>query len=893
MKSLFLSPGRATAIFLATSAFSSLHAAFLDPGIGPGNTPWPGGIVPYVIDPALSAAQQQTYLDGLREWELAGAVHFVARTTETNYAFYKYDPAGPNQFSGSQPQVIEINALTRAQICHEMGHSFGLRHEHTRPDRDNFVTVLSSNITAGNAFWFDLDTAGVPFGAYDFESVMHFAPDLYSVNPGVLDTLSPQPGFERYQVRMGNFAISPGDRAALAYLYGAVTLSPLVTQTGDAGPGSLRAALYYATDHPGTTIRFSIPTSDPGYSGGVFTIHASGYLPPLVTNGTVLDGTSQPGYAGAPLVFVDGSQVLPEAGDPPGLLVYASSCTIKGLAFIRARWVGLALLYPDATGNVIASCWSGVGPGGSLAQPNTKQGVEIGGGAHDNLIGPANLLSGNTEYGVYISDSTTTGNSVRGNRIGTNATGDAALANGLGGVIVTTGAKSNTIDGANVISGNQSAGIWLTGAGVTNNLVRDNLIGLNAAGSGALPNSFAGVYVLAGASGNLVQCNVLSGHPSEGLRISDGGTSGNSVEANLVGTNAAGTSAIGNGFAGVTVFGGASGNTISGNVLAGNTSYGAVIGDSGSNGNQVSANLIGLLRNRAALGNGVAGIAIWGGAQGNSVSGNLIDDNGSYGIALFDAATTFGNSFTSNSISDNAFSGISVGAANHAQAAPSLTAAVAGVSGITVTGTLTSTPGASFKLEFFANAAPGTASGEIFLGALGGVATNNSGLAAFNPTLGPAVLAGKVLTATATNEATGDTSEFSAPVLVTAIDTDHDGMPDAYEIAHGLNPVVDDAALDADGDGASNLSEYLAGTDPQDAADVLGAISATCAGNNLTLKFRCVAGHVYQVEQSTTLAADSWQIVVPLQLATTNELDVVVPFDASVPRAFYRARVME
>src|SRR3982074_1088434 len=39
--------------------------------ISPGNVPWPNGMVPYVFDSALSAAQQQTYLNGLRDWELA------------------------------------------------------------------------------------------------------------------------------------------------------------------------------------------------------------------------------------------------------------------------------------------------------------------------------------------------------------------------------------------------------------------------------------------------------------------------------------------------------------------------------------------------------------------------------------------------------------------------------------------------------------------------------------------------------------------------------------------------------------------------------------------------------------------------------------------------------
>ena len=77
---------------------------------------------------------------------------------------------------------------------------------------------------------------------------------------------------------MGNYCLSPGDRAALAYLYGppVVPLTNVVTNTADAGPGSLRAAIYYATDHPGSVVKFNIPTGDPGYSNGVFNIHLTG-----------------------------------------------------------------------------------------------------------------------------------------------------------------------------------------------------------------------------------------------------------------------------------------------------------------------------------------------------------------------------------------------------------------------------------------------------------------------------------------------------------------------------------------------------------------------------------------------------------------------------------------
>ena len=51
-------------------------------------------------------------------------------------------------------------------------------------------------------------------------------------------------------------------------------------------------------------------------------------------------------------------------------------------------------------------------------------------------------------------------------------------------------------------------------------------------------------------------------------------------------------------------------------------------------------------------------------------------------------------------------------------------------------------------------------------------------------------------------------------------DTDGDGLPDAWEIAHGLNPTdASDATLDADKDGYANIEEFLNGTDPRKAID--------------------------------------------------------------------------
>lgn len=102
-------------------------------------------------------------------------------------------------------------------------------------------------------------------------------------------------------------------------------------------------------------------------------------------------------------------------------------------------------------------------------------------------------------------------------------------------------------------------------------------------------------------------------------------------------------------------------------------------------------------------------------------------------------------------------------------------------------------------------------------------------------------------------------------------DSDGDGIPDAWETANALDRFSSaDASLDSDGDGRSNLLEYVAGTDPGNAASFLDASVAIASGGGYKIDFIARANRSYTIQRSLDLAEGSWQKVTDISAPATD-----------------------
>ena len=346
---------------------------------------------------------------------------------------------------------------------------------------------------------------------------------------------------DNYETLTGRFASTIGTIVMMIgfiFLFSAAAHAATfhVTNTNDSGPGSLREAINQSNLIDlanGNLIDFQITPA-----GGVKTISLQSQLPDLITAVTI-DGTTQSGYAGAPIIELDGSNA---GNNTIGLNIIAGNSTVKGLIINRFSSYGIQLA--GSGQNVIAGNYFGLDATGTISLPIGGTSLEIY--SPGNLIGgttPAerNVISGVNNAGISFVGNEATGNLVKGNYIGTDASGSVAIGNSSG--IACFDAPGNTIGGKktserNVISGNDY-GIVMTGSGTSKNVVLGNYIGTKADGTSNLQNSSFGIYIANGAYANSIggtqvgERNVIAFQP-RGVALESDAGNGNVIRGNSI-----------------------------------------------------------------------------------------------------------------------------------------------------------------------------------------------------------------------------------------------------------------------------------------------------------------------------------------------------------------------
>ncbi len=507
-----------------------------------------------------------------------------------------------------------------------------------------------------------------------------------------------------------------------AYLFGPqVQQAPMftVTTAQDTNDGacyvgdcSLRDAITAADAQPSGSalddIQFDIPGSY------VQTIQPETPLP-AITHPVEIDGTTEPGYAGSPVIQLDGG----ECGVSPcdGLDIDAGKSTLRGLDF--TGFSGNGILLTGGGDNVVESDWIGWNPPGGGFDGNQLDGIAIAGSSGNQIGGTAAqdrvVAGGNGDAGlngadILISGSASSGNTVQNSWIGLGSNGTSP-GNDRNGILLNAGATDNTIGGSeatgNVIYGAYAEGVYVTLAG-TGNVIAGNTIGANASGS-------VGGYTSA----------------TIGITVQDS-------PGTVIGDDAApGTLA----------------NTANGNVIVGQTGYAGIFINSADT--TVAGNFIGTDRSGdPGLGNGY-GVYVDSG-EGNVIGpGNTVADNTGIGVDI----NSSGTQVTANSIHDNGgASELTAALPPYSDvAAPQLMASAPQSGTATViNGTATGTAGSSVAVELFDSPSCGAGQGTTYLGS--DTVTIGAGGSAPVSVASVAPVLGHVITATATTTLAGDTS---------------------------------------------------------------------------------------------------------------------------------------
>jgi astacin (peptidase family M12A) len=292
---------------------------------------WPGGEIPYVIDPGAED-KRQTILNGIRGFDGTSIKVRPRTSADRDYVVFRRVGEGCWSYLGRQggAQDVDVTSCLSGNITHELMHAAGFYHEQSRGDRDEFITIVWNEITPDMVSNFDKrDARGQDIGAYDYGSIMHYS--AYAGSRTGKPTIIPRQAGAQIGQRNG---LSPLDRSAIETLYGRAGSTPVAS----APPPPVTLPPVATTLPPAPT---SLPPIPPAPTASTQPV------PPAPTSAPA--SPSNASFAGS----------------------YSSargnvSCTQGGL-FVQCQFPG-GNLFCAASGPELACTWNGGGQGRATFQ---------------------------------------------------------------------------------------------------------------------------------------------------------------------------------------------------------------------------------------------------------------------------------------------------------------------------------------------------------------------------------------------------------------------------------------------------------------------------------------------------------------------------------------------